>query len=177
MTIEAHFIGLNVWHLLSINTIPHKNKALILWKLITVKDLACRINVSFFLDFFEHRKIDQLFSQAYLWASCLYDCVEIQKKLDKGRNHHHLSLFFIQGKWWTTFFEHNNYFSVMCINRNLIKLNYSSNDINKGRTFSILRKNVDKYVDIVMCAINYSEINDHIPSNLLCFFLNFSVLG
>jgi len=65
----------------------------------------------------------------------------------------------------------------MCINRNLIKLNYISNDINKGRTFSILRKNVDKYVDIVMCAINYSEINDRISSNLLCFFLNFSVLG
>jgi len=40
-------------------------------------------------------EIDQLFSQAYLWASCLYDCAEIQKKLDKGPNHHHLSLFFL----------------------------------------------------------------------------------
>jgi len=43
-------------------------------------------------------EIDQLFSQAYLWTSCLYDCVEIQKKLDKGPNDHYLCLFFIQGK-------------------------------------------------------------------------------
>jgi len=74
----------DIW--LGINTITKKDKPLLLGSLIVVEDLVCQINVSFFLDFFEYRKffrifmkleIEQLFSQAYLWAYYLYVSVEI----------------------------------------------------------------------------------------------------
>jgi len=46
-----------------------------------------------------------------------------------------------------------------------------------GETFSISSKNIDRYANFVMCAINYSKINDHTPNNLFCFILNFLALG
>ena len=36
-------------------------------------------------------------------------------------------------------------------------------------TFSISSKNIDRYANFVMYAINYSKINDHTPNNLFCF--------